>query len=100
MTLTKRSRPIRTVIALALSTLALSNCTGRSAVTDGPPISPDPGLMTKPMSLPAVPAGEGGTSMAAFGRYANDLRRVCVANRHQTSQLQDFIRKLESLKRG
>ena len=37
--------------------------------------------------------------MARFGRYANDLRRVCVANLGQTWQLQTFIRKLEKLKR-
>ena len=55
--------------------------------------------MTRPLSLPAVPAAEGGMTMAAFGRYANDLRKVCVANRGQTWQLQAFIRKLEKLKR-
>ena len=55
--------------------------------------------MTKPLSLPAVPAGQGGTSMAQFGRYANDLRKVCVANRHQTWQLQEFVRKMEWFRR-
>ena len=54
--------------------------------------------MTKPLSLPSVPAADGGTTMAQFGRYANDLRRVCVANRGQTWQLQEFVRKLKRLK--
>ena len=37
--------------------------------------------------------------MARFGRYANKLRKVCVGSRHQTLQLQDFIRKLQALDR-
>lgn len=57
-------------------------------------INPDPGLMAGPHALPVLEPGKDGITMSEFGKYANDLRRVCVANRTQTRQLQAFIRKL------
>jgi hypothetical protein len=51
--------------------------------------------MVAPPALPKLAADPDGVSMAEFGKYANDLRKVCVATATQTRQLQAFIRKLE-----